>query len=80
MNDKEKLTKILTEINPDIDYGKEKKLVEDGFFDSLEIMSIVTEVSEKFHIEIDPEDIITENFNSLEMMLKVIEKNRKKGE
>lgn len=74
---KEKLLKILNEINPDLDYETETKLVDDGLFDSLEVMSIVSELEDTFHIEIDPDDVIAENFNSVETILKVVEKNIK---
>lgn len=74
MNNKEKLIKILMEINPDLDYEKETALVDDGLFDSLEVMTIVTEIDDRFHVEIDPDDVIAENFNSVETMLALIEK------
>lgn len=38
-------------------------------------MAIVIEIESCFHIEINPDDIISENFNSLDMMLKLIERN-----
>lgn len=70
----DKLLRILWEINPDIDYEKEESLVDDGIFDSLEIMSIVSEIEDCFHIDIAPEDVIAENFNSAKNMMKMIEK------
>ena len=72
----EKLLRILNEINPDIDYDHEEKLVDDGLFDSLEIMAIVVEMNDAFHIDIDPDDIIAENFNSAQNMMKLVEKYR----
>lgn len=76
MSNKDKLMKILKDINPDLDYEKETSLVDDGLFDSLEVMTIVTEIDDRFHVEIDPDDVIAENFNSLEMILKLIEKTQ----
>ena len=73
MSNKEKLLKILMEINPDLDYEKETALVDDGLFDSLEVMTIVTEIDNRIHVEIDPDDVIAENFNSVETMLRLIE-------
>lgn len=70
----DKLLKILKEINQDIDFEKETALVDDGIFDSLEIFSIVTELEEKFHVEVDPEDVTAENFNSAENIWKLINK------
>lgn len=71
---KEKLLKMLRGINSDINYDSEKSLVENGIFDSLEIMQIVVGIEEKFDIEIEPDDIIPENFDSVDAMLRLIEK------
>lgn len=71
---KEKILKILKDINPDIDYDSETQLVEDGLFDSLEVMSIVSDLEDVFHIEIDPDDVVAENFNSVKTILKIVEK------
>ena len=76
MDNRKKLLSILLEINPDLDYETEAALVDDGLFDSLEIMSVVMEIEERFHTEIDPDDVIAENFNSLESILKLVEKNQ----
>lgn len=76
MTNREKLLKILMEINPDLDYKSETTLVDDGLFDSLEVMIIVTEIDNRFHIEIEPDDVTSENFNSVETMLKLIERHQ----
>lgn len=76
MSNKERLIRILSEINPDIDLEHEEALVDDGLYDSLEVMSIVMEIGDQFKVEIDPDDITAENFNSVEKMLKLIEKNQ----
>ena len=74
MERQKKLIAILEEINPDIDYEKETALVDSGIFDSLEIMSIVSDMEDCFHIEIAAEDVIAENFNSVQNMLELIGK------
>lgn len=75
MTNRDKLLDILYEIDPDIDYENEQNLVEDGLFDSLEVMSIVMEIESVFNTAIDPDDIVAENFDSVEAILKMIEKN-----
>lgn len=70
----EQLMNILLDINPDLNYEKETSLVDDGVFDSFEIMEIISEIEEKFGIDIDPDDIIAENFNSAENIMKLITK------
>lgn len=74
MNTKEKLLRILIELNPDIDYESETALVDDGLFDSLEVMTIVTDIDDYFHIDIDPDEVIAENFNSVENIMSLIKK------
>lgn len=70
----DKLLRILNEINPDLDYAKETALVDDGLFDSLEVMSIVSEIEDTFHIQIDPDDVLACNFNSADAIMELIRK------
>lgn len=64
--------KILEELRPDIDFAQEKALIDDGMLDSFDIVSLVGEMNENFEIEINVEDLLPENFNSVEAMLTLI--------
>ena len=68
------LQSILEEIRPDIDFTAEKKLIDDGILDSFDIISIVGELNTAFDIEINVEDLLPENFNSMEAMQELITK------
>lgn len=68
----EKLMKILKKVKPEIDFKNSKQLVDDGILDSIEIVEIITEIEELFSIEIDPEQIDPDNFQSAEAMLEMI--------
>ena len=70
----EKLTGILKEIKSGVDYEKESKLFTDGILTSLDMVRLVLGINELFGIEIDPDDIITENFDSVPAMMKLIQK------
>ena len=70
----EKLIEILVEINPDIDYQKETKLIDDKLLDSFSIVNLVAEISDAFDIQISPKYLIPENFNSVEAMWNMIQK------
>lgn len=70
----EKLMEILMEINPNIDYENEKKLIDGKVLDSFSIVNLVAEISETFDIIISPKYLIPENFNSVEAMWKMIQK------
>ena len=68
----EKLLDILSQIRSDIDYENENALVDDGILDSFDIVSIVSELSMEYDIDISIDDMTAENFNSAEAMLDMI--------
>ena len=70
----EELLEILNDINPDVDYSKEKNLIDGKVDDSFSIITLVSNISEEFDIEIGPEYLVPENFNSAEAMWKMIQK------
>ena len=71
---KEKLLQVLSEVRPDVVFEKEKNLIDDGILDSFDIIQVVTELNENFDVEISVEDLLPENFNSIEGMIELIEK------
>lgn len=70
----EQLLEILKEIKPDIDFNSEKALIDNEVFDSFDIVQLIGEISEKFDVEIQPNEIIPENFNSIEDMWNMIQR------
>ena len=52
-------------------------LFEAGMLDSIEITSLIVFIEKNFDVIIDPDDIIEENFNSLNSLLKLIESKKK---
>ncbi len=68
----EKLLEILTDINPDIDYGTETALIDNGLLDSFDIVTLVSEMNDAFGIGITVVDLIPENFNSLRAMTALV--------
>lgn len=68
----EQLQQILEEIRPDIDFTKETKLIDDGVLDSFDIISIVGELNMTYDIEINVEDLLPENFNSMEAIYELV--------
>ena len=71
---KEKILSILTEICPVIDFEQEQSLIDDGLVDSLDLVSIVTELMDAFDVEISVEDLQPENFNTVDAMVELIER------
>ncbi len=71
----EKLEEILRELRPDIDL-EEKAFVDDGVLDSFDIVTLVGEIVDAFGVEIAVEDIIPENFNSVDAIMELINKKK----
>lgn len=68
------LIKILLEVKPNVDYKKEKALVDDGIIDSLDIVSIISELSDAYDVVIPSTEITPENFNSAESIHEMVER------
>lgn len=70
----EKLIEILADLHPDIDFETEEGLVDNGILDSLDIVTLITEINDKFDVSIPAEEIIPENFNSAAALMALIER------
>lgn len=69
----EELLDIMNEINPDIDYDTEDNLIDGQIYDSLEILTMITEICDTFDIEIGPKWMRNENFNSAQRIWAMIQ-------
>ena len=76
MHDETKLLQILTETCPGVDFTKETALVDDGFLESLDLVTIVSEIMDTFDIELNVDDLLPENFNSVPAMLRLIQSRK----
>ncbi len=70
----EKLLDILKEIHPDVDFSTEEDLIGDGILDSLDIVTLITEINSVFDVSIPAEEILPENFCSAEAIYALIER------
>ena len=70
----EKLIAILTSLHPDVDFENNDALIDDGILDSLDIVSLVTEINSEFDVTIPAEEIVPENFNSAKALMELITK------
>ena len=48
----------------------ETKLIADGILESFDIMSLVAELEDEFDVKIKPKDLVAENFNSVDLVIK----------
>ena len=68
----EKLIEILNDLHAGIDYETEEGLIDNGILDSLDIVTLVTEIDSEFDVRIPPEEIVPENFNSAKALMELI--------
>ena len=68
----EKLIAILSSLHPDVDFESNDSLIDDGILDSLDIVTLVTEINATFDVIIPAEEVVPENFNSAEALMDLI--------
>ena len=69
---REKLMEILEETRPDVEFETATTLIDDEILDSFDIIWIVSEINEEFDIKINVNDLLPENFNSVEDIMELI--------
>lgn len=70
----EELLKILNRLHADVDFETQENLIDDMILDSLDIVTLITEINEVFDVVITARDIIPANFNSAEALYALIQK------
>ena len=50
MHDLNEVIELLKKVKPDVDFTVENSLISDGILDSLDIVNIITEIEQQFHI------------------------------
>ena len=70
----EELLNILRDMHPDVDFETEEHLIDNMILDSLDIVSLISEISEEFDVAITAKDIVPENFNSAKALWDMIQR------
>ena len=78
MSIRERLISILTEVKPAKNLETVQDIIEGGYLDSFELMMLISRMGEEFGVEIDIDEIVPENFNSVDAMCGMIERLRSK--
>ncbi|MBQ1245308.1 MAG: acyl carrier protein [Clostridia bacterium] len=66
------LIAILSDLHPEVDFTDAHGLIEDGVLNSLDIVSLITEINDRFDVQIPAEEIMPENFDSTEALWALI--------
>ena len=75
----EELLNILNELHPDVDFTTQENLIDDMILDSLDIVSLISEISEVFDVTITDKDIVPDNFNSAKALYELIQRLEDEG-
>ena len=75
----EKLIKIMEEIDDGIDYENCNTLIDEGYLDSLAIISLIASIEEEFDVQIPTVEVIPANFNSVKSIWKLIIRLEEEG-
>ena len=70
----EELLCILREIHPDVDFETCESLIDDQILDSIDIVTLVAEISDAFDVEVPPAALVPENFNSAKALWEMIQR------
>ena len=70
----EKLLEILKKMHADVDFGVEEDLIGEGILDSLDIVTLITEINLTFDVSIPAEEVVPENFDSAASIWALIER------
>lgn len=70
----DELLNILKDLHPEVDFEACDNLVDGKIFDSIDIVSLVAEINDVFDVEIPPEEIVPENFNSAKALWAMIQR------
>ena len=70
----EQLLEILKQMHPDVDFEAADDLIGEGILDSLDIVTLITEINHTFDVNSPAEEVIPENFSSAKALWALIER------
>lgn len=68
----DELIDILKDLHSDVDFETCTTLIDDKILDSFDIVSIVSEVNDRFDVTIPAKELVPENFNSAKALWDLI--------
>ncbi|HOO61112.1 MAG TPA: acyl carrier protein [Bacillota bacterium] len=70
----DELIEILQDLHPEVNFAEEEHLIDKKILDSFDIVSLVSEIAERFDVVISAEYMIPENFNSAKSLYALVER------
>lgn len=63
---------MLSDINDEVDFSTEDKLVDNRILDSFDILSVISAIDDEFAVSVPAKEIVPENFNSAQDIYEMI--------
>ncbi len=70
----EALLEILRDLHPDVDFETCTNLIDGGILDSFDIVTLISEINDKYDVTVSANEINPENFNSAAALYELIER------
>ena len=70
----EQILALLQELRPDSDFTVSTDFIADYLLDSFDIMTLTSELEERYSIQIETDDIVPENYQSVEAIAGLVRK------
>ena len=71
---KEKVLEILQEVKDDVDFVTATSLLRDGLLTSLDIIFLVSELSDAFDITVPVAEVVPKNFDSVDAICAMVQR------
>lgn len=72
-----KIIDIMSKLKSEFVFISKNECFDEYMLDSLDIIHLISLLEESFQIDIDPKDIVPENFKSIQSLEKLVEKSSK---
>lgn len=73
---KELVLNILKDTRPEFDFNSDLNFIDEGYLDSFDLVTIVSDLESKFDIKINGSMILPENFNSLDSIVNLVQNSK----
>ena len=70
----DQLLELLKDVNEDVDFTAQNAIIDDEIIDSLDLTGLIADIEDTFDIEIGMNDIVPENFNTVDAMWAMIQR------
>lgn len=74
---KNEIMDMLKELKPEEDFEDSGAFIDEELLDSFDVITLISMIEEKYGVSVDGLDIVPENFQNIDAMIKLVEKSRK---